>query len=94
MLIVTKILLKINSSEVSLKRERTSRTLLPVNLSSCLWAQMHEFELKLHKVHFESRACKAEDNLSVKSITCNPNVNKEVAKYPNVELARQEVQGC
>ena len=55
-------------------------------------------ELKLHKVYFatfRSPACKAEENFSAKCTECrfNPNVNKEVAKYPDAKLARQRVLG-
>ena len=57
-------------------------------------------ELKLHKVHFADKFSGAE--LARKRRTClqsapsavsTPNVNKEVAKYPDAELARRGVLG-
>ena len=65
-------------------------------------SNMHSgvLELKLHEVHFaekvlRSRACEAEENLSAKCTECsfNPNVNEEVTKYPDAELARRGVLG-
>ena len=58
-------------------------------------------ELKLHKVHFgdkfseASRACEVEENLSAKCTECSyyPNVNEEVTKYADAELARRGVLG-
>ena len=52
-------------------------------------------ELKLHEVHFADKACAAEENLSAKCTECsfNPNVNEEVSKYPDAELARRGVPG-
>ena len=47
-------------------------------------------ELKLHKVHFADKFSGAE---LARRRSFNPNVNEEVAKYPDAELARRGVLG-
>ena len=57
-------------------------------------------ELKLHEVHFADKFSGAElarrrRTFSAKctEFSFNPNVNEEVAKYPDAELARRGVLG-
>ena len=59
----------------------------------CTWVETAEGALCRQVLR--SRACEAEENLSAKCTECsfNPNVNKEVAKYPDAELARRGVLG-
>ena len=59
----------------------------------CTWVETARGNLCTEVLR--SRACKAEEKLSAKCTECsfNPNVNEEVAKYPNAELARRGLLG-
>ena len=59
-------------------------------------------ELKLYEVHFAGKLARWRKELarwrktclqSAQSAVSTPNVNKEVAKYPDAELARRGVLG-
>ena len=59
----------------------------------CTWVE--NAQSALCRQVLRSRACEVEENLSAKCTECsfNPNVNEEVAKYPDAELARRGVLG-
>ena len=84
-------------------RFKYTRVHVWVNQSELVWRGVLKHELRCTWVETAqgtlcrqvlwSRACEAEENLYAKCTECsfNPNVNEEVAKYPNADLARQGV---
>ena len=58
---------------------------------------LYVLELKLYEVQFADKfsepSLQVQDNLLAKCTECslNPNVNKEVAKYPNAEVFKRGV---